>query len=274
MPERETARLFARMMERGDEEIDLADAALLIARLEYPNLDAKAQLHRLDHMAKQVALAPDNASLEHVQSLNEFLFHREGFSGNQEEYDDPRNSYLNDVLDRKKGIPITLSLVYLEVAKRHALPIVGVSFPGHFLVKYLTGSGEIIIDPYNQGAVLTLKDCEQRLKEHFGEEAELQPDFLSAATNKQILARMLNNLKGSYFRRQNYPRVLRLVEMALSIDPGSRQELRDRGMVYLLMGRYHQALSDFHTFIALSPPDDPALKEINVALTRLRAMMN
>ena len=265
---------FAHLMERDDEQIDLAEAALLIARTEYSGLESSAQLRRLDEMAGKFTVAPELSSVAHVQSLNEFLFEQEGFAGNEEEYDDPRNSFLNDVLDRKKGIPITLSLVYMELAKRHGLPVVGVSFPGHFLVKYLTGPGEIIIDPYNKGAVLSRQACEERLKSHFGETAELQPEFLAAASTKQILSRMLNNLKGSYFRRRNYTKVLTMVEMGMAIDPASRQELRDRGMVYLLMGRHQEARADLNAYLALSPPDDPALKDVKAALTRLRAMMN
>ncbi len=261
-------------MEREDEEINLAEAALLIARTEYPELDLPPQLQRLDQMAARIPADRGRSCLGNVVALNEFLFEHEKFSGNEDEYDDPRNSFLNDVLDRKKGIPITLSLVYMELARRHGLPVSGVSFPGHFLVKYATGSGEIIIDPFNKGALLSRQDCEERLKSNFGDEAEFRPEFLAAASNKQILSRMLNNLKGSFFRRRNFPRVLAMIELGQSIDPGSREELRDRGMVYLLMGRYPEARADLTACASLSPPDDPSLKEINSALARLRAMMN
>ncbi len=274
MSDHETVKLFAKLMERDDEEINLAEAALLIARTEYPDLDLPEQLARLDRMAQGIAADPARSGLGNVLALNEFLFEREKFIGNQEEYDDPRNSFLNDVLDRKKGIPITLSLVYMELARRHGLPVEGVSFPGHFLVKYAADSGEIIVDPFNKGAVMTLKDCEERLRANFGEDAEFRPEFLEAASNKQILSRMLNNLKGSYFRRRDYQRVLRMIEMGQAIDPGSRQELRDRGMVYMLMGRYTEARADLTTCAELAPPDDPGLKEISTALARLRALMN
>ncbi len=274
MSQSNPAEQFARMMQREDDEIDLAEAALLIARTEYPELDLPPQLQRLDQMAAQIPADRERSCLGNVVALNEYLFEREKFTGNEDDYDDPRNSFLNDVLDRKKGIPITLSLVYIELARRHGLPVSGVSFPGHFLVKYATGSGEIIIDPFNKGALLSRQDCEERLKTNFGEEAEFRPEFLAAASNKQILSRMLNNLKGSYFRRRNFPRVLAMIEMGQAIDPGSKEELRDRGMVNLLMGRYPEARADLTACAALSPPDDPSLKEINAALARLRAMMN
>ena len=274
MPDRKAVRLFAKMMERDEEEVPLAMAALLIARTEYPDLEASPHLASLDRMAKQVSIDPGGSGLGNVVAINEYLFEQEKFAGNVDEYDDPRNSFLNDVLARKTGIPITLSLVYMEIAQRNGLPVVGVSFPGHFLVKYAAPSGEIIIDPYNKGAVLTRKDCEDRLKQNFGDEAQFRPEYLATATHKQILSRMINNLKGSYFRRRNYSRVLRMIEMAQAIDPGSREELRDRGMVCLLMGSYVEARADLLACASLSPPDDPALKDIRVALARLRAMMN
>lgn len=265
---------FARLMDSEDERFDLAEAALMIARTEYPDLDLAVQLQRLDQMAEQIPADPGRSCLGNIVVINEYLFDREKFSGNEAEYDDPRNSFLNDVLDRKKGIPITLSVVYLEIARRHGLPVSGVGFPGHFLVKYATGSGEILIDPFNRGAVLSRQDCEERLRSNFGEDAKFRPEFLASSSNKQILDRMLNNLKGSYFRRRDFPRVLTMIEMGQAIDPGSRESLRDRGMVYLLMGRYPEARADLMACAALAPPNDPSLKDINAALARLRAMQN
>ncbi len=274
MSKSDPVRNFARMMEREDEEINLAEAALLIACTEYPRLDTAASLKHLDGLASQVRADPEHSALANIQALNELLFEKEKFSGNEEDYDDPRNSFLNDVLERKQGIPITLSVIYMEVARRRGLPVVGVGFPGHFLVKYLAGSTEILVDPYHRGAILTEQDCAERLKAHFGDEAKLKPEFLMASTHKQILARMLNNLKGSYFRRQNYPKVLTMIELGLSIDPGSRQNIRDRGMVYFMMKRYGEALADFKAYLALSRREDPQTHEVLQVLHRIRAMMN
>lgn len=274
MPGPDPVRQFARLMEREDEQINLAEAALLIACTEYPRLDTAAELACLDKIASQVRSDLSYSPLSNIQALNEQLFEKEKFSGNEEEYDDPRNSYLNDVLARKKGIPITLSVVYLEVARRRRLPTAGVGFPGHFLVKYLAGPAEIIIDPYHRGAILTHEDCAERLKSHFGQDSEFKPEYLAASTHKQILARMLNNLKGSYFRRKNFPKVLTMVELALSIDPGSAQDIRDRGMVYFLMKRYREAMADFKVYLSLFPQGDPQVQEVIGALHRIRAMMN
>ncbi|HEV2492240.1 MAG TPA: transglutaminase-like domain-containing protein [Terriglobia bacterium] len=291
MPDKDIIRQWVRLMDREDNEINLGEASLVIARTEYPNLDVPAQLCRLDRMASQVRLDACASALSNIEALNAYLFEKENFAGNEEEYDDPRNSFLNDVLDRKKGIPITLSLVYTEVARRHSLPVVGVGFPGHFLVKYMATprggpssqagalpeeilGGEILVDPYHRGAILTREDCVALLKSHFGQEAQLEPQFLAPSAPKEILARMLNNLKGSYFRRQNFSKVLTMIELALAIDPASARDVRDRGMVYFAMKRYNEALADFKAYLSLSPREDPGVQEVLQALHRIRAAMN
>lgn len=267
-------RLFAEMMKLPDEEISLAGAALLMARTEYPELDSAGPLAHLDRLAAAVDAGPEHSPAANIAALNDLLFEREKFAGNEREYDDPRNSYLNDVLERKLGIPITLSLVYLEVARRRGIPLAGVSFPGHFLVKYETGTGEMIIDPYHRGAILSPADCAQLLQAQFGAGPEVQPRYFDAASPKQILARMLNNLKGSYSRRKNYAKVLTMIEMTLFIDPGSIQDIRDRGMVRLVMKRYREAMADFKLYLSLSPEGDPQVKEVLQALRQLQAMWN
>ncbi len=274
MSKPDPVREFARLKEREDIEIDLAEAALWIARTEYPALDITSQLKRLDRLAAQVSAGPMLPPLANIQALNDLLFERENFSGNDEEYDDPRNSYLNQVLDRKKGIPITLSLVYAEVAGRRGLPIVGVGFPGHFLVKYLTGTGEILIDPYNRGLILSQEDCFERLKAQFGEEAELRAEVLAASTRRQILLRMLNNLKASYFRRRNYPKVLTMIELSMAMGSDSVEEVRDRGLVYVAMARYGKGLKDLEAYLRGTPPDDPQAKEVLKAVHRVRGLLN
>ena len=265
---------FARYVARPAEEIRLDEAALLLARSEYPALDISAQLARLDALAARAECHPGQSPQANIAGLNQLLFEEEGFAGNEAEYDDPRNSYLNDVLDRKLGIPITLSLIYQEVARRRGVPVVGVGFPGHFLTKYLTPSGEILLDPYQRGAILSLQDCEQKLKAQFGEEAELRPEFLAAATTKQILTRMLSNLKGSYFQRKDLAKVLMMIAMALAVDPASRQEIHDRGMVYFMLRRYDDAMTDFRTYLSLSPPGDAQIQGVRTMLHRIWALHN
>ncbi|MGA3324157.1 MAG: transglutaminase-like domain-containing protein [Terriglobia bacterium] len=265
---------FARYLARSEEEIRLDEAALLLARTEYPALDVSAQLARLDALAARAECNPRQSPHANIASLNRLLFEEENFAGNEEEYDDPRNSYLNDVLDRKMGIPITLALVYQEVARRCGLPVVGVGFPGHFLAKYLAASGEILLDPYHRGAILSLQDCKEKLKAQFGEEAEFRPSFLVVVSTKQTLTRMLNNLKGSFFRRKDFAKVLMMIEMALAVDPASRQEIHDRGMIYFLLRHYGKAMADLRAYLNLSPSDDPQIRDVRTMMHRIRAMHN
>ena len=274
MTDRGPIREFMQLAQREEEEINLAEAALVIARTEYPELDTPSQLARLDLMAQGIDAHPDDPPLNNIEALNGFLFDREQFIGNEEAYDDPRNSFLNEVLDRKLGIPITLSLLYMEIAGRLGLPVVGVGFPGHFVVKYMTGASEVIIDPYYRGKILTEEDCAERLRSHFGEQAELKPEYLLASTPKQILARMLNNLKGSYFRRRNFNKVLTMIELSLAIDPNSRENTRDRGMVYFAMNRPREALADLKNYVQRSRPADPEVREVLQVLHRIRGMLN
>jgi len=265
---------FARLMQRAEEEFNLDEAALLIARTEYPDLNVADQLGRLDSLALRLHCNLSCPAIEHIESMNKLLFEKEQFRGNEEEYDDPRNSYLNDVLDRKLGIPISLSIIYIEVARRRGLPVMGMSFPGHFLVKYRTDHNEILIDPYRRGRILTRRDCQELLKAQFGDEAELKPEYFAAPTKKQILARMLNNLKGSYVRRHDFTRVLTLIQLALGVEPESSQQLHDRGMIYFLMRRFGEAQADFKTYLNLTPRGNPQAVEVAQLLHRIRGMMN
>jgi regulator of sirC expression with transglutaminase-like and TPR domain len=267
-------REFAGYVARPGAQIRLDEAALLLARTEYPALDLSDQLARLDALAARADCNPGRSPQANITNLNHLLFEVENFAGNEKEYDDPRNSYLNDVLDRKLGIPITLSLVYQEVARRCGLPVVGVGFPGHFLAKYLTASGEILLDPYHRGAIVSLQDCEEKLKAQFGEEAEFRPSYLAASSAKQTLTRILNNLKGSFFRRKDFGKVLIMIEMALAVDPTARQEIHDRAMIHFLLRRYAKAMADLRTYVSLSPSDDPQIRDARTMMHRIRAMHN
>jgi regulator of sirC expression with transglutaminase-like and TPR domain len=270
----EAVREFARYVALPVEQIRLDVAALLLARTEYPALDLAAQLKRLDTLAARAECDPGLSPQVNIASLNQLLYDEEKFAGNDEDYDDPRNSYLNDVLDRKVGIPITLSLVYQEVARRCGLPVVGVGFPGHFLAKYITASGEILLDPYHRGVTVSVQECEEKLKAQFGEEAEFRPTYLQESSTKQILTRMLNNLKGAFFRRKDFARVLMMIEMALAVDPASRQEIHDRAMIYFLIRRYGDAMADLRYYLSISPPDDPQIRSVRTMMHRIQAMHN
>ncbi|MGH9395444.1 MAG: SirB1 family protein [Terriglobia bacterium] len=273
MIEENLIRQFARLVER-EERIPLLEAALMIAQTEYPGLNLPAQLRRFEDLARRLDVNPDYSPHANIQAMNRLLFEEESLSGNEQDYDNPRNSFLNDVLDRRKGIPITLSLIYVELGRRRGLPLEGVSFPGHFLAKYGLGTSDIFLDPFHRGDILTLKDCAGLLKKHFGPDAEIRPEYLAASSAKQILGRMLNNLKGAYFRRNDYRRVLTLVEMSLALDPASHQDVHDRGTVLLLLHRYREAAADLRAYLSLASPDDPNLQSARAMLHRIRSLMN
>jgi regulator of sirC expression with transglutaminase-like and TPR domain len=270
----ETIRWFAGLMRQEEDQVSLLDAALLIARTEYPRLELAAQREQFARLARQLRADPQHSPFSNIEALNDLLFRKQGFRGNEEEYDDPRNSFLNDVLERRMGIPITLSLVYMELGRRHGLPIQGVGFPGHFIVKYVWGQREILIDPYHQGAILSRDDCANLLKSYYSDDAELQPEYLAPSTKKQILARMLNNLKSTFFRREQYDRVLTMIEMGLAIDPASSHHIHDRGVVYFLLRRYAQAAADLNAYLTLSPPNHPGVQSARTVLHRIRSLMN
>jgi regulator of sirC expression with transglutaminase-like and TPR domain len=247
-----------------DGNIDLAEAALILAGAEYPNLDIAAYLARVDEMGARLRgrLRQDMASAERVLALNRYLFDELGFAGNAAEYYDPRNSYLNEVLDRRLGIPITLSVVYLEVGRRIGLALHGVAFPGHFLVKCAVRDGAIVLDPYGRGASLSMEDLCTRLRVSRNG-IEPDPDqirmMLTVATHKEILARMLRNLKGIYLQRKEFTKVVAAIDRIISLAPQAADEYRDRGRIYLELECFRAALADFRSYLLLKPDADDAM---------------
>jgi len=248
---------FTAIVSKSDQTINLAEAALLIAEEEYPGLDVEAYLDRLNRMAHEVETRfrndRDEDPLGCVEALNSYLFDDLKFRENAEEYYDPRNSFLNEVLDRRTGIPITISTVYLEVGWRLGMPLHGVGFPGHFLVKYLTGKGEIILDPFHRGSILTEKECQGRLDQVYAGRVQLRPDLLAAATKRQILTRILANLKGIYVAATDYRRALAAVERMLVINPDLAPEIRDRGILRMQLDQVPQAIADLEWYVTTNP---------------------
>jgi len=249
---------FAELASGPDHRIDLAEAALLIAQEEYPWLDVAAYLRRLDELAAAAGseLRQGLAPAERIARLNHFLFVECSFTGNSDDYYDARNSFLNDVLDRRTGIPISLSLVYSEVAQRLDLPVYGVSFPGHFLVKYV-GDEEIIIDPFF-GTVISTDECAQRLRGIYGDEARFDRRLLRPATAREILVRMLSNLKQVYIQQSDFERALACVDRILLLAPDTPRELRDRGIIYQRLECFAAALQNFERYLRLAPDDATA----------------
>jgi regulator of sirC expression with transglutaminase-like and TPR domain len=238
---------------------DLAPAALAIARVEYPSLDAKPYLARLDRMGQEAAARISDAGGEPIRAFNEYLYDEQGFVGNRERYDDPRNSFINDVLDRRTGIPISLAVVYLEVAYRAGLHVDGVNFPGHFLLRIRDGiAGDTrsdvgIIDPFHGGARLSEYDCRQLLRQHVGDEAAFDTSLLAPATRQDIVVRMLVNLKRLYVRMRSFPQARFISSLLLGIDPAAVSELRDRGLLAYHLQDFAAALRDLEEYLRLSP---------------------
>ena len=235
---------------------DLATPALRIARLECPALDPVPYLERLDAMglaAHERLVASgclhDTRRWETaVDVLNAYLFDEEGFTGNRERYDDPSNSFLNEVLERRTGIPITLAVVYMEVARRAGIQIEGVNFPGHFLLRFTP----LILDPFHRGARLSENDCRRLLERHVGEEAAFDPALLAPATKGQMLTRMLLNLKRIYVRLHSFPQARDVTELLLAVDPPALAELRDRGLLAYHMNDCAAAQRDLQQYLHFS----------------------
>ena len=253
-------------------EPDLAAPALLIARLGYPRLDPAPYLERLEAMgaaaADRLAAASEVGSRGAIDTLNQFLFEDQGFSGNTGDYDDPRNSFLNQVLDRRTGIPITLAVVYIEVARRAGIRVDGVNFPGHFLLRFPLGSEDdhrsaVFVDPFHGGSILSETDCRSLLRRHAGDSVEFDPRFLAPATKQQILVRMLGNLKRLYVRMRSFPQGRAITDLLLAIEPSALQELRDRGLLSYYVNDYAGALRDLEAYLRYSSPgaDDAERQE-------------
>jgi len=255
---------------RGPDPPDLAEAALLIAAEEYPDLAVGDYLARLDELAAgaRLALAGAPTPEERVLRLNRFLFDEQGFRGNRDDYYDPRNSFLNVVLDRRTGIPITLSLVFLEVARRVEVAAHGVGFPGHFLVA-VEGDPVIVVDPFF-ARVLTQGECRERLEEVLGREVPFDPRVhLRAATPGEILVRMLSNLKHIHLRDRDFGRALACCERILLLAPDEPAELRDRGLVLEQLECFVAAEADLSRFLELAP-DDASADAVRARVAELR----
>ena len=277
MTESPTSRRFREMAARPEADVDLAEASLLIAGEEYPDLDPAVYLARLDELGAALRReAGDAREQDAVPALNRLLFEQEGFHGNTEDYYDPRNSFLNDVLDRRTGIPISLCTVYMEVARRAGLRVEGVGLPGHFVVRLASPSASLLVDPFHGGAVITLEDCQRRLDRIYSGRLRLDSAMLAPCGRKSMLARMLRNLKGIYVKAGDFTRALRAVEMLRILDPDSVDELRDRGALYAALDCYAAAASDLEGYLALRPrcPEAPQLAARAAELRARAARVN
>jgi len=242
---------------------ELAPAALAIARIEYPSLESNGYIEALERMGDEAAGRVSKAGVrgqDAIRILNEYLYDEQGFTGNRQQYDDPRNSFLNEVLDRRTGIPITLAVVYLEIARRAGVQVTGVNFPGHFLLRAPDeharlhyGGDFVIVDPFHGGALLSEVDCREMLRQHVGDEAAFDSDLLQPATRREIVVRMLVNLKRLYVRMRSFPQARVVADLLLTVDPSSVSELRDRGLLAYHLQDFGAALRDLESYLRLLP---------------------
>jgi regulator of sirC expression with transglutaminase-like and TPR domain len=277
---------------------DLGAAALAIARVEYPALEPARYIDLLDRMGQEARLriaGSDPGTEKALGAFNEYLYDEQGFSGNRQRYDDPRNSFLNEVLDRRTGIPISLAVVYLEVARRAGLRASGVNFPGHFLLRvYCDKSGArpsargaegdapegrargrdlpdrrgdehfVIVDPFHGGARLSEADCRELLRQHVGDEAAFDERLLDPASRHDIIVRMLVNLKRLYVRMRSFPQARFISDLLLTVDPSAYTELRDRGLLAYHLEDFAGALRDLEAYLRLLPKRTSSPEESHV----------
>ncbi len=216
-------------------------------------------------------------TIQVIAAINYVLFVEEEFRGNDGDYYDPRNSFLNDVLERKLGIPISLAIVYMEVAQRIGFPLFGVGMPGHFLLKHYDVAGnETFIDPFHRGDILTRADCQARLDEIYSGQIPLQPEFLHTVTRRQLLTRVLNNLRNIYTERRDFRRALVIVDLVLAIHPRSAEDMKQRATMRYALGQLRGAAEDFETYARMAPDasDADEMRQTALSLRRRLAMLN
>lgn len=264
---------FAEAVARPEAKIDLARAALFVAAEEEPNRsNVSGSLELLDAWGEEARSRVESSAGEGVAALNEFVFVELGFEGNQDDYYDPLNSLLHRVLERRTGIPITLSIVYMEVGRRAGLEVEGVGMPGHFIVRARAGDGaEVLVDPFH-GRAIDRDECQQRLDVIYGGRVALRDEHLRATGTRSILVRLLGNLKAVYVGAGLHRRALAAIERILLLAPHNLEERRDRGVMLAQLGRLHESVAELQSYLNLASnaPDSESVRE---QLKRIRLRM-
>jgi regulator of sirC expression with transglutaminase-like and TPR domain len=280
-PEIAQADRWMRMAAAPPQNVSLAEGALLIAAEEYEDLDVDAYLSRIDEMGATLhrRLRSDISATEALLALNRYVFEELGFRGNPQDYYDPRNSYLNEVVERRLGIPITLAIVYIEIGRRIGLQLHGVSFPSHFLVKCTLRDGAIILDPYAHGASLGIDDLKQRLRTLAKDVPvgdAVMKGMLAAAAPNDVFARILRNLRAIYLSKEERLKALGASNRILTLLPHAAEEYRDRAQIYLELECFRAALTDFRSYLRLKPEasDSGAVSRHIAELEPLAARLN
>ncbi len=271
------AEQLQQVFEIPDHRIDLGEAALVLAQLEYPDLNVGWYVEALDEFARQAASRlvgrydPDRT----IERLNRFLFSELGFRGNEGDYYDPRNSFLNDVIDRRTGIPITLAVIYLEITRRLGLPFYGVGLPGHFLVKYDDNRQVTFLDPFQKGRILDREHCQDLVRSLKGNDVCLTAQDFRAVDNRYIVTRMLNNLRSIYLTTRQYRKSIGVMDMILSLLPASADEVKQRAWLHYELRHFSRARRDLETYLSLRSNAEDAesvtewIKEIRQSLARM-----
>jgi regulator of sirC expression with transglutaminase-like and TPR domain len=260
-----------------EEKIDLGRATLLLARLEYADLNIDACCERLDRLAADMGPRVEGLTpLAAIGELNRHLFEELGFHGNELDYYDPKNSFLNDVMERRTGIPITLSVVYLEVARRLALPLHGVGLPSHFLVKHRDARSETFVDPFHHGQILDRKGCQGLIDRIHGGRLLLRDIDFAAVTKRSIILRMLNNLRGIYLRGCLYRKALGVMDATLALTPDSVDDLKQRAWLHHQLGQNFQAARYIEKYLSIrgETADADQVKHWILEMRKATVMLN
>lgn len=260
---------FLESVDRPDDQIDLAEACLWISAESNVGLDVEGYQAKLAHLANSITqeLAPQVSVPERAVALNHQLFTEYGYRGNDGEYYDPRNSYLDCVIERRTGIPISLAVLWMSIAERLEIPAHGVGFPGHFLVG-VEADPVIYVDAFS-GVVMSVEDCAARLREMAGDEVKFSPAMLAPATRKQTLARVLRNLKQIHIQSSSFEDAVACIDRILVLDPDNPTELRDRGVLHRSLECWSFAREDLERFIAVAPTS-PDVANVELILEELR----
>jgi regulator of sirC expression with transglutaminase-like and TPR domain len=245
--------LLAELAADPTADVDVAAVALWLATDEYPELNPQDYLDRLDELADRVRPSLVGGLEERVMALSEILFDEQGFAGNTDDYYDPKNSYLNEVLDRKLGLPIALSVLAMAVGRRVGLEIVGVGLPGHFIAKAVGDGEEVLFDPFHGGQILSPAGCERLIESVTGRPFTVTPDLLAATPPGFIVARMLNNLRGIYARNEDWPRLIRTLGRLRQLDPRDADLRRDLGVALIRSGRPGPAIDHLRAYLDMAP---------------------
>ncbi|TMQ73849.1 MAG: tetratricopeptide repeat protein [Candidatus Eisenbacteria bacterium] len=269
---------FVRVVQHPDAALDLARAALLVAAEADPRVDIDGQLHTLDTWAAELRrrLAPDWNNLQKLARLRSFVFEELGFQGDAKDYFSPSNSLLHEVIQRRRGVPLTLSIIFMELGWRIGIPFEGVGFPGHFLIRLTGEPRDLVLDPFNHARTMHEEDCRRLLDEVTGGRLEFDDRLLASVSKRDMITRLLRNLKGAYLRADDDEGALAAVERLLLLSPDDHDEVRDRGLLLFRLRRHGAALDALTAYLKARPeaPDRDAVAQQVVALRQLLADLN